>query len=44
MVAMFSDRWGTYPTPQTGGKIVWALCGTDTDQPISTSTVRRPGA
>ncbi len=27
LVAMFSDRWGTYPTPQTGGKVVWALCG-----------------
>src|ERR1022692_3388526 len=27
LVAMLSDRWGTYPTPQTGGKVVWALCG-----------------
>jgi hypothetical protein len=27
LVAMFSDQWGTYPTAQTGGKIVWALCG-----------------
>ena len=27
LVAMFSDRWGTYPTPQLGGKVVWALCG-----------------
>ena len=27
LVAMLSDRWGTYPTPQMGGKIVWALCG-----------------
>ena len=27
LVAMFSDRWGTYPTPLTGGKVVWALCG-----------------
>ncbi len=27
LVAMFSDRWGSYPTPQLGGKVVWALCG-----------------
>jgi len=27
LVATFSDRWGTYPTPLTGGKVVWALCG-----------------
>jgi len=27
LVAMFSDWWGCYPTPQTGGKVVWALCG-----------------
>ena len=27
LVEMFSDRWGTYPTPQMGGKVVWALCG-----------------
>lgn len=29
LVAMFSDQWGTYPTPQPGGKVVWALCGTN---------------
>jgi anti-sigma regulatory factor (Ser/Thr protein kinase) len=29
LVAMFSDRWGAYPTPQTGGKVVWAVCGTN---------------
>lgn len=27
LVTMFSDRWGCYPTPQMGGKVVWALCG-----------------
>jgi hypothetical protein len=43
LVAMFSDRWGTYPTPQMGGKVVWALCGTNTSQPINPA-VRRPGA
>ena len=32
LVAMFSDKWGTYPTPQTGGKVVWALCGTNPDR------------
>jgi anti-sigma regulatory factor (Ser/Thr protein kinase) len=25
LAAAFSERWGSYPTPQTGGKIVWAL-------------------
>jgi anti-sigma regulatory factor (Ser/Thr protein kinase) len=30
LVEMFSDRWGTYPTPQMGGKVVWALCGMST--------------
>ena len=30
LVAMFSDQWGTYPTAQTGGKVVWALCGMNT--------------
>jgi anti-sigma regulatory factor (Ser/Thr protein kinase) len=33
LVAAFSERWGTYSTPQTGGKVVWALCGTTTDDP-----------
>jgi anti-sigma regulatory factor (Ser/Thr protein kinase) len=43
LVATFSDRWGTYPTPQTGGKVVWAVCGTNTNQPVNPA-VRRPGA
>ncbi len=30
LVAMFSDQWGTYPTAQMGGKVVWALCGMNT--------------
>ena len=25
LVQAFSERWGTYPTPQMGGKVVWAL-------------------
>jgi anti-sigma regulatory factor (Ser/Thr protein kinase) len=35
LVQAFSDHWGTYPTPQMGGKIVWALCGTNTSQQIN---------
>ncbi len=27
LVQAFSERWGSYRTPETGGKIVWALCG-----------------
>ncbi|MGH3155365.1 MAG: ATP-binding protein [Streptosporangiaceae bacterium] len=27
LVQAFSSRWGTYPTPQTGGKVVWAQWG-----------------
>ena len=43
LVQAFSERWGTYPTPQVGGKVVWALCGTTTDQLVNPA-VRRPGA
>jgi anti-sigma regulatory factor (Ser/Thr protein kinase) len=25
LVQALSERWGTYPTPQMGGKVVWAL-------------------
>jgi len=25
LVHAFSERWGSYPTPQMGGKVVWAL-------------------
>ena len=25
LVTAFSERWGTYATPQLGGKVVWAL-------------------
>jgi anti-sigma regulatory factor (Ser/Thr protein kinase) len=32
LVQAFSERWGTYPTPQTGGKVTWALCGAATGQ------------
>jgi anti-sigma regulatory factor (Ser/Thr protein kinase) len=24
LVQAYSESWGTYPTPQTGGKVVWA--------------------
>jgi hypothetical protein len=30
LVKALSQRWGSYPTPQMGGKVVWALCGTNT--------------
>lgn len=29
LVAMTSTRWGTYPTPDHGGKVVWAVCDTE---------------
>jgi anti-sigma regulatory factor (Ser/Thr protein kinase) len=35
LVQAFSERWGTYPTPQMGGKIVWALCGTNNSQQVN---------
>ena len=28
LVAAFSESWGSYPTPQMGGKVVWAVIGT----------------
>ena len=43
LVQAFSERWGSYPTPQRGGKVVWAVCGTNTDQPAA-SAERGPGA
>lgn len=27
LVQAFSQCWGSYPTPQMGGKVVWAVCG-----------------
>ncbi len=30
LVQALSQRWGSCPTPQMGGKVVWALCGTNT--------------
>jgi anti-sigma regulatory factor (Ser/Thr protein kinase) len=27
LVQAFSERWGAYPTPHLGGKVVWAQCG-----------------
>ena len=35
LVQAFSERWGSYATPQTGGKVVWALCSIDADQPAA---------
>lgn len=35
LVQAFSERWGSYPTPQMGGKVIWALCGTNTDQSVN---------
>jgi anti-sigma regulatory factor (Ser/Thr protein kinase) len=43
LVRAFSERWGSYPTPQTGGKAVWALCGTNTSQ-LADPAVGRHGA
>ena len=43
LVQAFSERWGSYPAPQTGGKVVWALCGINTDQTVNPD-IRRPGA
>ncbi len=43
LVQAFSERWGSYPTPQMGGKVVWAVCGTNTNQLIN-PPVRRAGA
>jgi len=27
LVEALSQRWGSYPTPEMGGMVVWALCG-----------------
>ena len=27
LVAAMSERWSWHPAPETGGKVVWALCG-----------------
>jgi anti-sigma regulatory factor (Ser/Thr protein kinase) len=35
LVQAFSERWGSYATPQTGGKVVWALCSMNSDQPTA---------
>jgi len=43
LVQALSQRWGSYPTPRRGGKVVWALCGTSTPQSASPAA-RRPGA
>jgi len=43
LVQALSQRWGSYPTPRHGGKVVWALCGTSISQPASPAA-RRPGA
>jgi anti-sigma regulatory factor (Ser/Thr protein kinase) len=32
LVAAMSDRWSWYPVPETGGKIVWALCGSSAER------------
>jgi anti-sigma regulatory factor (Ser/Thr protein kinase) len=36
LVQAFSERWGSYPTPQAGGKVVWALIEAETpaSQPV----------
>ena len=41
LVQAFSQRWGTYPTPQRGGKVTWALCAMNTGGPAPEGS---PGA
>jgi anti-sigma regulatory factor (Ser/Thr protein kinase) len=43
LVRAFSQRWGSYPTPDMGGKVVWALCGMNTSRGINPAD-RRHGA
>jgi anti-sigma regulatory factor (Ser/Thr protein kinase) len=43
LVQAFSQRWGFYPVPQHGGKVVWALCGIDASH-LASPDARRPGA
>jgi len=43
LVAAFSERWGSYPTPRMGGKVVWALCGMNNRQ-LASPAARRTGA
>jgi len=40
LVQAFSDRWGSYPTPRMGGKIVWALCGPGQEAAATSGTSR----
>ncbi len=35
LVQAFSERWGSYSIPQTGGKVVWALCSMNSEQPTA---------
>jgi anti-sigma regulatory factor (Ser/Thr protein kinase) len=41
LVQALSQRWGSYPTPQMGGKAVWALCCANTSH---ANTERHRGA
>lgn len=34
LVQAYSERWGSHPTPQMGGKVVWTLCGMNASQSI----------
>jgi anti-sigma regulatory factor (Ser/Thr protein kinase) len=37
LIQAFSERWGSYPTPQMGGKVVWAVCDNRDRNPIRIS-------
>jgi len=43
LVQALSQAWGSYPTPQRGGKVVWALCGNNTGH-LSSHDSKRSGA
>ncbi len=34
LVGAISDQWSWYPVPETGGKVVWALCGPSAERGV----------
>jgi anti-sigma regulatory factor (Ser/Thr protein kinase) len=42
LVQAFSERWGTYPTPQMGGKVVWALIRAETPPAQHSAAPEKP--
>jgi anti-sigma regulatory factor (Ser/Thr protein kinase) len=43
LVQAFSERWGTYPTPQMGGKVVWALIREELQPAQHSAAPEEPG-